>query len=120
VRVLIFGNLDWYDFAAVHWKLRELLREDPELVVVEGGARGADTAGLVAATDLGVPVDPYHAEWSKYGRAAGPVRNQRMVDEGRPDLALVCYQGEPDRGTADMLRRLKKANVPTERVMVGG
>jgi hypothetical protein len=116
VRVLVFGNLDWYDFVPVIMKLRALVTEHPGLVVIEGGARGADTAGRLAGFELGCSVETYQAEWSKYGRAAGPIRNQRMVDEGRPDLALACYRSVPDRGTADMLRRLEEANVPVERV----
>jgi hypothetical protein len=116
VRVLVFGNLDWYDFTSVFCKLRTLLRDHPDLVVIEGGARGADTAGKLAAFDLECPIETYRAEWSKYGRAAGPIRNQRVVDEGQPDLALACYRSVPDRGTADMLRRLEETNVPVERV----
>jgi len=48
------------------------------------------------------------AKWSKHGRAAGPIRNQEMIDECKPDL-VVAFPG--GRGTADMVRRAKAAGI---------
>jgi hypothetical protein len=56
-----------------------------------------------------VPIDVYVAQWKKHGRAAGPIRNQRMLDKGKPDL-VVAFPG--GRGTADMIRRAERAGVP--------
>ncbi len=50
----------------------------------------------------------FHAEWMKYGKAAGPIRNARMLAEGKPDL-VVAFPG--GRGTADMLRRVREAGI---------
>lgn len=50
----------------------------------------------------------YCANWTRDGKAAGPIRNQRMIDEGKPDL-VVAFPG--GRGTADMVRRAKAAGV---------
>lgn len=50
----------------------------------------------------------YPAQWSLHGRSAGPRRNQRMLDEGRPDLVLA-FPGA--RGTADLVRRAQAAGV---------
>jgi hypothetical protein len=60
-----------------------------------------------------VPIDVYVAQWKKHGRAAGPIRNQRMLDEGKPDL-VVAFPG--GRGTADMIRRAERAGVPVQQV----
>jgi hypothetical protein len=48
------------------------------------------------------------ADWEKLGRSAGPIRNQAMLDEGRPDL-VVAFPGH--HGTADMVRRARAAGV---------
>jgi hypothetical protein len=50
----------------------------------------------------------FHAEWEKLGRKAGPLRNQLMLDEGRPDV-VVAFPG--GRGTEDMMMRARSAGV---------
>jgi hypothetical protein len=49
------------------------------------------------------------ADWDRYGLAAGPKRNQRMLDEYSPEFGVAFPGG---RGTADMIRRLRAASVP--------
>lgn len=49
------------------------------------------------------------ADWARYGRRAGAVRNQRMLDEARPEL-VVAFPG--GTGTADMVRRTHAAGIP--------
>ena len=53
-------------------------------------------------------VEEYPADWKKYGKSAGPLRNQRMIDEGKPDL-VVAFPGGV--GTADMISRAKAYNI---------
>lgn len=69
---------------------------------------GADGLADRAARVLGCDIDVYPADWPRYGKAAGPMRNQQMVDEGKPDVVLAFPGG---RGTADMVRRAKAAGV---------
>jgi hypothetical protein len=67
------------------------------------------------AESQGVTVEAYPADWKKHGRAAGPIRNQRMLDEN-PDI-LVAFPG--GKGTADMVARARKASL-TVIVVHGG
>ena len=78
--------------------------------VIEGAARGADELAHRWAASRGVPNDRYPAEWNKYGRAAGPVRNKRMLDEGSPDL-VVAFPEAGGRGTQNMMRQALKAGL---------
>ncbi len=48
------------------------------------------------------------ADWDKFGKGAGPIRNQQMIDEGKPDL-VVAFPG--GTGTADMVKRAKKHGI---------
>lgn len=50
----------------------------------------------------------FRANSRKHGRAAGPIRNQQMLDEGKPHL-VVAFPG--GTGTADMVRRAQAAGV---------
>lgn len=76
--------------------------------VIHGGAAGADHFADGWAAVQKVPTTIFEARWDKDGRAAGPIRNQRMLDEGKPDLVLAAPGGN---GTADMVRRAKAAGV---------
>lgn len=81
-------------FAAVH--------------VIHGGARGADALAALWARDNFCSTTAFFADWGAQGKAAGAIRNQRMLDEGRPEL-VVAFPG--GRGTADMVRRTKVAKI---------
>jgi hypothetical protein len=81
---------------------------EPGDVIVHGGAPGADSlAGDISGRVLGHDVEVHPAQWSKYGKAAGPIRNQEMLDSGI-QFAIGFAGG---RGTDDMTNRLIKANV---------
>lgn len=104
--LLVCGGRWYFDRARVFGALDRLL---PRVqMVITGGATGADTIALEWADFMGVPCRAYPADWS-LGYRAGPERNQRMLDEGRPDAAVAFPGG---RGTADMCRRLEAAGVP--------
>jgi hypothetical protein len=59
-------------------------------------------------TWFGVPVSAHPADWFSHGKAAGPIRNQEMLAMEAPAL-VVAFPG--GRGTADMVRRARKAGV---------
>jgi YspA, cpYpsA-related SLOG family len=101
VRLLICGSRSWTDETPIRAALE---RARPE-VVIHGAARGADTlAGRIAA-ELGCRVLPFPADWS-LGRAAGVLRNQRMLDEGRPNWVIAFADDlRASRGTRDMVER---------------
>ena len=68
----------------------------------------------------GVSREPYEippGEWDEIGKKAGPLRNQRMLDEGKPDL-VVAFPGSG--GTKDMVRRAVKAGVSVHEVNRAG
>jgi hypothetical protein len=83
-------------------------------VVIEGEARGADTFARLCAGVLGIEVLRFPADWEKYGRAAGPIRNSQMLKEGNPDVVVGFHHDiEKSKGTRDMLTRAKKAGKAT-------
>lgn len=76
--------------------------------LAHGGATGADTAAARWARGVGIPCHRFLANWLEHGRSAGPRRNQLMLDTFKPD-AVIAFPG--GRGTADMVRRARKARV---------
>ena len=112
-RVLIFGDRNWQNDALVLAKLEDYRREHEIECVIEGEARGADIAGRFAAQVLGIDVLPFPAQWNKFGKAAGPIRNQQMLVEGKPTYGMGFHSDiEHSKGTKDMANRLKNANIP--------
>lgn len=108
MRVLVTGGRNYQDHARVRAVLGKLHDEAGIDVLIEGGANGADRLARLWAEAFGVPVETYEADWENQGTFAGPARNARMLSEGRPDLVIAFPGG---RGTADMVRKARKAGV---------
>ena len=82
-----------------------------DVVIIEGGARGADAIAHEHAIDMGYVVETYPANWDKYGKKAGGIRNQQMIDDGA-DICLA-FPLEGSIGTYDCVRRAKKSGIHT-------
>jgi len=114
-RILICGDRNWSDQQMIIETLSQLGRVCIIECVIEGEARGADTMARIAAETLGIYVLKFPANWGKYGRAAGPIRNQQMLDEGKPTLVLAFHNDiEHSRGTKNMVEKALKANIHVE------
>lgn len=109
IRVAVTGGRDYTDTKHIFDTLDEVHREHGISVLIEGEGNGLDIRARVWAEYRGIPFKPYPADWKQLGKGAGPVRNQTMVDAGKPDL-LVRFNG--GTGTADMTRRCINSGVP--------
>jgi hypothetical protein len=100
-------------------RVEAALKEARELLgtfnVVQGGATGADALGAEVADAMGLHVWTEHADWKRHGRAAGPIRNQAMLDRYKPCLVIAFSSLSHilTRGTADMVQRAQKAGLDT-------
>lgn len=110
MRVLVCGGRDYCDSSRVWGELDALHRTAKHdcMVVIQGGATGADCIAREWCCARYVRYENYPADWKAHGKAAGPMRNQRMLEQGQPDLVLAFPGG---RGTADMVRRAKVAGI---------
>ena len=87
--------------------------ENYTLTIIEGGAIGADFLSRAWGKKNGALIEEYPADWNKHGKAAGPIRNKQMLDEGKPDL-VIAFLAKDSRGTANMIKQAKDANIPVE------
>lgn len=76
-------------------------------LIIHGGANGADQLAGAFGEAFGIAVATFKADWSR-GKSGGPIRNQRMLDEAKPDMVLAFPGGT---GTANMVKLAKEANV---------
>ncbi len=111
MRVLVCGDRHWVDKNAI---VAALARLDKVDIVIEGEARGADTLAREVAEEFNIPVLAFPADWNKYGRAAGPIRNRQMLDEGKPDLVIAFHSNIVEsRGTKNMLEQARSRGIHT-------
>lgn len=90
MRILVTGSRDWDDRATIYRALEEARGDTPhdQMVLVEGGATGADSIALAYAESMDWGIEEHRAKWPVYGRRAGIIRNVEMVDAGA-DICLA-------------------------------
>lgn len=112
-RVIVCGSRHWRNVELIAAYLTTLSRDHPDLVVIHGGARGADTIAGALAEGADIPVEIYPAAWDQHGRAAGPRRNREMLAAGVDEvLAFRVTPLAPSPGTDHMVRIARDAGVP--------
>jgi len=115
VKVLVCGGRDFGDTEAVYAALEAINAKQKITFIVTGDATGADVrAKWWAHNRCAGGYAIYHAPWPLRGLIAGPIRNQRMLDDN-PDIALVvAFPG--GKGTADMVRRARKKGIEIKEI----
>jgi hypothetical protein len=109
--VLVCGSRDWSDKDAVANKLADLAGL-PAVEIIHGGARGADSMADEIARLYGFSVRVFPADWNRYGRRAGFLRNLEMLDQ-RPNL-VIAFQRNASRGTQHTINEARKRGIPVE------
>lgn len=113
MRLLVTGSRLWDNPIIIGTFLNEAYWRDGFLVVVHGDCpNGADYFAKAWAVINGVPQEAYPADWDKYGKSAGHIRNKEMVDTA-PDHAVAFIKGF-SRGTRNCIMHLEKAGIPYE------
>lgn len=120
-RILVTGSRTWQNERVIREALGDAFRQRPEpdtgATVVHGGARGADKMAARWARDFSCVGNPigevvYHPNWQLYGRRAGILRNQQMVNDG----AYVClaFIRDGSRGASHCALAAEAAGIPTK------
>ena len=88
--------------------IREI-KKNNTIVILSGGCRGADAIGERYAIENGYEIRKFVANWDKYGKAAGPIRNEQMAIEAD---YIICFWDYKSRGTKSMIENAKKYSKP--------
>jgi hypothetical protein len=114
-KILVTGSREWSNIECVVTVLQQF---ESGTVLIHGKCRGADVICAAVGEQLGFTVKEYPADWIQYGKAAGVVRNQQMLNMQHlvSDPIDLCLSFHDDitnsKGTADMVRRVLKAGIP--------
>ena len=111
MRVLVTGDRNYNKLGIIE---RELKKFPSGTIIIHGAAPGADTLAGFVAERIGLKVindgKGFPADWRRYGKGAGPVRNKQMLDEGKPDLILAFHDDiKNSKGTKNMINKGIKA-----------
>lgn len=120
-KLLVCGDRNWIDEKTIKRILKKAKKAKFN-TIVEGEANGADKLSAKVGEDLGFKIKRYPANWEKYGRAAGPIRNAEMLKKN-PDIEMgIAFHDHitHSKGTIHMIKLLNKAGIlvaiiPSER-----
>ena len=110
-KVVIAGSRGFSNYKLLYEKCNDILRDikkEYNIVIVSGGARGADKAGEKYAKDCGYDLEIYPADWKKFGKSAGFRRNEKMAEFS--DALIAFWDGE-SHGTKHMIETAEKNNL---------
>lgn len=111
MRVIVCGSRTWDNPHPIWQSLERIAEQHPDAEIIHGAARGADSLADAAAKALGLKVTPVPADWEKFGKAAGPMRNKQMLDLA-PDRLLAFRCPGQSKGTDHMITIARRAGVP--------
>ena len=117
MKILVCGSRNWSDSVAIYAILRIVAQAYDGITVIHGDARGADRIAAKAAKRLGLQIKAFPADWDRYGKSAGPIRNQAML-EAKPKWVFAFTTRFPlTPGTRDMVTRAEAAGIKTTVVL---
>jgi hypothetical protein len=108
MRILVCGGRNYSNRTLVFETLDRLAKEFDNIELCHGGARGADSLANEWALTRNSSCTVFKADWDTYGRAAGSLRNQKMLDEFKPAY-IIAFPG--GRGTQDMINRAERSKI---------
>lgn len=128
MHVLVTGDRNWWDEQIMEAFMRGIYEtidgREMAMVLVHGGARGADTLAGKACNKINeenkalrlspIIIEEVEAQWDEFGKAAGVIRNGEMLRKFPIDLAFAFHDDlENSKGTKDMVKKLADAEIPT-------
>ena len=102
-KVIIASSRGFSNYKLLKEKCNEYLREkrkEYNIIIISGGARGADTLGEKYAQDEGFSLEVFPANWNKFGKSAGFIRNEQMAEVAD---ALIAFWDGKSHGTKHMV-----------------
>lgn len=108
-RIVVAGSRDFNDYNLLSAELDKYLAGQTNITIVSGTARGADKLGERYAAEHNLRIERFPAEWEKYHKGAGPIRNAQMVESA--DAVIVFWDNESS-GTKNIIECARKENIP--------
>ena len=108
MKLAIVGSRDFNDYELMSEYIRSRFNLSEVDAVVSGGAKGADSLAAKFAQEHDIELIVKKAEWDKYGRAAGPMRNKLIIQEADAVVAFPSAQSKGTLNSINLARKLGK------------
>ena len=117
---LIVGSRGYTDYASFKAKCDALLADKTDIEIVSGGASGTDTLAERYAHEHGYSLQVFPADWSRYGKRAGYVRNREMHSyiSTFADRGVIAFWDGRSKGTAKSFALSKEFDNPLRIVRI--
>lgn len=116
MRVIVCGSRRWHDRKIIADRLHQLVLHHelkfPYPIIVHGAAKGADKLAEDEGGKAGLVTEAHPADWDRYGKRAGLIRNEEMAALGA-DLCIAFWDGQ-STGTVHMMDAARKHGIPVE------
>jgi len=109
-RIVIAGSRHYSNYEEAREYLDLCLKDikdGSDLIILSGGAQGGDAIGERYAKENGFIIEKHPAEWKKYGKRAGPIRNKAMADMAD---VIICFWNGESKGTSSLIGLAKRLN----------
>jgi hypothetical protein len=103
-RVIVAGSRGFDDYQTLSETCDFFLKKKKNVIIISGNAKGADKLGEQYAKERGLKLEVYPADWEKYGKSAGFIRNEEMGDIAN---ALIAFWDGESHGTKHMIEYAK-------------
>ena len=106
MKLAIVGSRYYTDYEKFEKLVLNALSEWDEDIecIISGGAKGTDLMAEQFAKQFNIPLKIYNADWGKYGKSAGPIRNAQIVKDA---THLIAFPTENGKGTQDTIKKAK-------------
>lgn len=116
MKILVCGGRHFNNYSVLEYVLDNQIDNCNvynNLEIVSGGCKGADTLAIEYATRNSIPYKVFNADWTKYGKSAGPIRNKCMIDYIKKDTSVViAFTSNKTIGTRNTIQLARKENIP--------
>lgn len=111
MKLIIAGGRDFNDYNLLCDEVSKFIADEKDVTIISGLARGADSLGCQYAQENQLPIRAFAAEWGKFGRGAGIIRNKLMAKEATHLIAFWDYKS---KGTMHMIDYASDMNLKVE------
>ncbi len=115
LKILICGGRHFTDYRLLEETVNNIITEMlcDDIEIVSGHCMGADRLGEFYAKKHGTALKIFPAEWTKYGKCAGPIRNRQMIDyiNGFENKVVIAFVSANTKGTRNTIAFAQKANI---------
>lgn len=112
--VIVAGSRSFSDRSLMYNKLDYYLQNQDNVLIVHGGANGADKCAAMYVKERGIKTKVFLPDWDKHGKKAGILRNREMFEYASlfQNRGCVVFWDGKSKGTKNDIELSKKYNVP--------